>query len=348
MLWQKVFEDPEVYLIQVPFQNVITTETNVYAIRSGEDVLLVDMGAPTKEASKALLDALGEIGVSLGHASIFFTHMHYDHAGLGCELPVCARTAYINGLEMRAAEPTFAKQLAKHVTERLMDEGMAESHAKEITALVELTTPICACIQDVHRTQGGDTIRVGDYDFQVIDLPGHTRGMQGLYQPDTGICFTGDQLLFLITPSVGLFLDDSDSLAAYEESMARLMNLEITHLFHSHGPIRRDFRERAVKIHDSRQKRMDRIVGIIEDAQREDYQPTGIEIIERIGWNIPYPSIDQCEARQQWLIYTQGIALLDHLVNQRRIVRKRTPAEHGNALFTNRYTVPTLVDNRYF
>lgn len=348
MAWQKVFDDPEVFLIRVPFQNVITTETNVYVIRSGEDVLLVDLGAPTEDAAGVLRAALAEIGVELSCASVFFTHLHYDHAGLGCRLPVCCDAIYVNALEMRAAQPSFATQLSKHVAERFMTEGMDEADARAICAVVQITTPIAGCVSRVEEVAEGDIIRVGPFGFEVIDLPGHTRGMQGLFQRDTGLCFAGDQLLFQITPSVGLFLDGADSVAAYETSMRKLMALPITHLLHSHGDLRPDFRERAERILRSREQRLEAIVGIIGEANRAGYEPTGIEVIERIGWNIPFPSIAECEAKQRWLIYTQGIALLDRLANEHRIVRKREPATQGNALFTNSYSLPTLVDNKYF
>lgn len=347
VLWQKVFDNPEVFLIQVPFRNVVTTETNVYVIRSANEVLIVDLGAPTEAAAQALLCALDEIGVDLAHASIFFTHMHYDHAGLACELPLCGNAVYLNEHELRASEPSFAKEISEYVTDRFQREGMSSSQAAEVGAPIEITTPISACVDHVEIMRDGDVFSVGSYVFEVVDLPGHTRGMQGLYQPNTGLFFAGDQLLFLITPSIGLFLDGSDSFAAYERSMSKLLSFDITHLYHSHGAIRRDFRDRAEAILKARHHRCDEVVGIIEDANASGYQPTGIEVIERIGWRIPFPRIADCDIRQQWLIYTQGVALLDHLTFAQRICRTSESALVGNAFMTNRYSLPRLVDNTY-
>lgn len=40
----------------------------------------------------------------------------------------------------------------------------------------------------------GDVLRIGDFRWQVIHTPGHTPGGICLYQPEYGICLTGDTL----------------------------------------------------------------------------------------------------------------------------------------------------------
>jgi hypothetical protein len=163
---------------------------------------------------------------------------------------------------------------------------------------------------------------VGDFKFEVVPLPGHTAGMAGLYNEKTGIMFSGDQLLFDITPTTLISLDDKDTLGQYIKSMRRLLDLQPKRLFHSHGEIRPDYRRRAIRILNSRKARIDLAAKSIWQRCAEGGQaPTGIEVINSLSWKIPYPSIDDAPEEQQWLIYSQGVTVLDHLVATGRAER---------------------------
>lgn len=341
MIARKVYENPEVYLIEVPFQNVALSETNVYVVRDGDDVLIVDMGSPTDEAAAVFTAALDELGIDLSKARYAFTHMHFDHSGLARAYIPSTATIYIHEHERASARPDFTEKMNDLVKRRLEVEGMDAARASEICATIEIATPLDDGTKCVEKVAGGDVITVGRYGFEVIDLPGHTRGMMGLFQPDSGICFSGDQLLFIITPSTGLFLDGSDSILAYERSQKALMSLPITMLFHSHGDIRPDFRERAARIVAHKRVRIDATVDVVRgliDKTNGSLLPRGIDVVRNMEWRIPFSSIDECELHQQWLIYTQGMSILDHLVTQGRLVRVEEPALVGNASVLHRYS----------
>lgn len=347
MLAEKLFEEPTVYRLQVPFQNVVTTETNVYVIQDGNDTLIVDMGAPTVEAQRYLEAALAELSIDPIGTRYAFTHLHYDHSGLVERMLPLETPLFIHRKEIASADKAFAERIASYIKDRLEEEGMDSATASLISAPIEIATPLEPTKRNVTLVEGGDVITVGRFPFEVIDLPGHTRGMMGLYQPDSGICFSGDQLLFLITPATGLFLDRTDAICAYDESMHRLLSLDITHLFHSHGDIRQDFRERALYILKKRQGRYEEIADIVNTAARGEGKEfegspvllSGIDVISRMRWSIPFPSIADCDLHQQWLIYVQGISMLDHAVNSGRILRIEEPAleGYGEAGMLHRY-----------
>lgn len=333
MLARKIFEEPEVYKIDVPYSNIVTNETNVYVIRDKGDVLVVDMGAPTDQAAQVFSQALSELGISFDEPRYFFTHLHFDHSGLVSKLLEPSTTVFVGAMEMRSGRYDFHKKMKDYVKSRFQEEGMSLHDAEEKSAMIEISTTIDSLDLNVELLEEGDTITVGRFPFTTIDLFGHTRGMIGLYQPDSGLCFSGDQLLFCITPACGLFLDGVDSIDAYNSSMRSLLELPITHLLHSHGEIRADFKERAVKIVESRNKRMRDAVDFI----KENPGRTGIEIVGNMGWRIPFRKIDECGDRQQWLIYTQGIAILDHLVRIGAIERIHEPALSGLSAMSNTY-----------
>lgn len=333
MLANKIFEEPEVYKIDVPYSNIVTKETNIYVVRDQGEVLIVDMGAPTEDAAQVFLQALSELDIAPKDASYFFTHLHFDHSGLIDRILASDSEVFIGADEIRSGSPDFTKKMTDHVKVRFQEEGMSFHEAEEKAAMIEISTTIDEDRLNVTPVEEGDVIEVGRFAFSVIDLSGHTRGMVGLYQPDSGLCFSGDQLLFCITPACGLFLDGEDSIERYAQSMARLIALPITHLLHSHGEIRPDFKERAEAIMESRARRLQRAIKYVEDNPG----CSGVDIVRNMGWKIPFSCVDDCEQRQQWVIYTQGIAMLDHLVLRGFLWRMHEPALTGIVAMKNTY-----------
>ncbi len=322
MLAEKICDEPEVWQLRVPFANVVTTETNVYVVRDGDDVLVVDAGAPTEGAALYFATALEELGVDRHRARYFLTHLHYDHAGLvGGFVPDDA-TVYVSRGELEAASPDFSERSAHYSCERFQEEGLPQAAALRAHAPLRVATPIDVERRPVVVVGEGDEVVVGRHRFRVVEVPGHTRGHVALLHPDTGACFTGDHVLFIISPGLSLFLDGTDSLRAYIDSLDKLAGLGCSRLFISHGDNRPDFPERieALKAHHA--KRLDAMVREVADAAARGEEPTGVQIIRGLRWRVPFASIDECEPLQQWSIYTLGIVLLDHLVGEGRLERR--------------------------
>lgn len=105
-----VNEHPRVYRIQVPFANVITTETNCYVMVDGEDALVIDAGAPASGSAALLSAALREVGVDPASARYFLTHAHFDHAGLLPQIAGPAATVYVNAHELPAIRRASARR----------------------------------------------------------------------------------------------------------------------------------------------------------------------------------------------------------------------------------------------
>lgn len=70
----------------------------------------------------------------------------------------------------------------------------------------------------------GDVIDLGDRAFEVMHLPGHSPGSIGLWEPKTGILFSGDAIY---DGALFDFLPDSD-VQDYSRTMKRLRALPVT------------------------------------------------------------------------------------------------------------------------
>jgi glyoxylase-like metal-dependent hydrolase (beta-lactamase superfamily II) len=95
------------------------------------------------------------------------------------------------------------------------------------------------------EVEEGDRIDLGDRDFEVLHLPGHSPGSIGLWESATGVLFSGDAIYD------GPLLDDlpDSDIAIYCKTMERLRELPVSVVHGGHEP---SFgRERMVEIADA-------------------------------------------------------------------------------------------------
>ncbi|MEE0144887.1 MAG: MBL fold metallo-hydrolase, partial [Senegalimassilia anaerobia] len=212
---EQVFHAPDVYLVQVPFENISTSATNCYVIMDRGEALVVDTGAPSDEGAKVLSDALDELGVDRGRAKWFLTHFHLDHAGLIDRVVPEGASLFMGGVELGEARVTRTGVFLDALTRTYRQQGVALSDATT-AARLGVEQPLF----DPQRlrtafVRGGDTVTVGRYELQVVETPGHTPGHLSLFEPQSRILFGGDHALFVISPSIALFPREGDGLQAY-------------------------------------------------------------------------------------------------------------------------------------
>lgn len=102
-------------------------------------------------------------------------------------------------------------------------------------------------LQPVTPTRGlgeGDVIDLGDLQFRVLHLPGHTPGSIGLYEPDMKMLVSGD-VAYDDDDGMIDFLDES-SADDYRATMRRLLDLDVETVIPGHGELFRQ--ERLVQI----------------------------------------------------------------------------------------------------
>ena len=99
------------------------------------------------------------------------------------------------------------------------------------------------------HTAPGDVFKIGSYSFTVIDLPGHTPGLQALYEPEHQLLFCGDHILGDITPNI-TFWDFAvgDSLGTYFKSLELVETLPIRYLFSAHRSLVEDVSKRITEL----------------------------------------------------------------------------------------------------
>lgn len=209
--------------------------SNIWFVRGRERDLVIDTGngiAPLLPAVRAVQDPAGKPIVAVA------THTHSDHIGGMHEFGV----RLVHRLE--AADLEHASDAACLVTGDFPEELQREIAATGlplpdllIDALPqEAFDPAAFSIVPAAPTQvveEGDEIDLGDRAFSVLHLPGHSPGSIGLWEPETGTLFSGDAVY-----RDGPLLDGlpGSDVAAYVETMRRLIDLPVTIVHGGHDP----------------------------------------------------------------------------------------------------------------
>lgn len=305
----QVHSDPDVFLIKVPFDNYKLDSTNCYAVVDDGDALIVDTGAPSEDGRAYLAAALSELGIDPRRTSYFLTHLHLDHAGLIDAIAPPEATLYLNRCDYLRTQPAEAHRRFEELHRALVAEGADADSAR---CSIESRRQFTHIIRKNHRlvfTGEGDEIRVGSHALQVVSTAGHTPGHQGLYEPKAGIFFGGDLVLFLLSPSIGLFPPGKDSVQTYLDSLSKVRALNMRHLFHSHGPLRDDVDERIDWLAKHQRRRAERVLSLVEEHPGS----TGFEITKLIGFNLPHKTWEDVSCVQRLTLMEIGTAFLRHL-----------------------------------
>lgn len=316
MHYVQVHTDPDVYLIQVPFSNYKLDSTNCYVLIDEGEALVVDTGAPSEDGRIYLATALEELGVDPAQASFFLTHLHLDHAGLVDALVPPEAPLFLNERDYRRTQPAEVQRRYEALYRALVAEGADPDSAR---CSIESRSQFSHIIQKSHNlvfTKDGDAITVGSRTLRVVDTAGHTPGHQALYDPQSGILFGGDHVLFVLSPSIGLFLPEpdapsnaGDSVQTYLNNLNKVRALNPTALFHSHGPLREDIDERIAWLYAHQQERADRVLSLV----REHPDASGFEITKLIGFNLPHDTWEDVSCVQRLTLMEIGTAFLRHL-----------------------------------
>ena len=207
------------------------------------------------------------------------THWHSDHVGG-------------NGLLQRSGAGIAASAVdAASVMRRDVGCCVAEY----------LDQPVTPYTVDVALSDG-QSLRLGDADWQVVATPGHTPGHLALWQPDERVLAVGDALSDYDVGWVNLALDGSDAAVTAVESLSRLRDLSPRVVLPAHGRIPPD----PVAVFDNALRRAQRLVddpaGAVWYGMRRIF---GFALMIRGGIASAQAQRYLCE--RQWLIDAAGL-----------------------------------------
>ena len=215
----KVFSNPDVYCVRVPFVNLGSGESNCYIVRDGGDCLVVDPGAANEVGMRRVSNALFELGVAPGECEVFLTHTHFDHAEAARVLFPESTCVYVSEVGFEERSPIRAEAARELFVRRMLKMGATLADAEEYSRNDYEPTFLPAGAFDYRFVREGDEVHVGRFVFDVVEVPGHTLDLVCLVGRDGAPSFTGDEVIFGTTPSVDAPFDGEDALALYMEGL---------------------------------------------------------------------------------------------------------------------------------
>ena len=297
-----------IYRIGVPLPGNPLKELNSYLIRSAESDLLIDTGFRRDVCREALQAGLDKLGSDPAHRDVLITHLHSDHCGMADLFAEDNRTVYVSDTDLELLRMFCSMDISEVRYTRFVQEGfdaeMLDSMSKINPAMTESLRTVDDRFQPL---RDGDLIHIGDYVLETLLVPGHTPGNCMFYLRDEQVMFTGDHVLFDITPNITCWPTMDDALGDYLESLQRVRDLPVTLALPGHRGTG-DYAERIDSLLAHHQRRLGNALDII----RDDPGLNATEIAGKMRWKIRADSWESFPIVQKWFAVGECLSHLDY------------------------------------
>jgi glyoxylase-like metal-dependent hydrolase (beta-lactamase superfamily II) len=302
-----------IFRVPVPLPNDGLRAVNVYALCSGDGVVLVDGGWAFAGSLTHLETGLRQIGRRLDDVrQVLVTHAHRDHYTQAAALRQRrAGTQITLGEGERGnIEEMIAAGRENRVTRRFAALDVAGSD-RLIAWAADGATPVGEGWEppDVWAKDGTECV-AGEVVLRVIATPGHTTGHVVYRDAAGGLLFAGDHVLPRITPSIGFEAAPVRwPLRDYLDSLALMLTLPDTRLLPAHGPVTASVHDRVRELLAHHDARLRSTLRAVADGARTGYETAG-----RLPWTRRSRPLDELDAFNQCLAVSETMAHLDVLV----------------------------------
>jgi glyoxylase-like metal-dependent hydrolase (beta-lactamase superfamily II) len=254
---------------------------NIYFVREPVPTL-IDVPAAGNQFVDELDRGLRQAGSSLDAIKrILVTHPHFDHYGSAQEI-----------VNRSGAELYVFQDSAVWVEES--NEEYFRREEQRLSLLPEWGVPtadteavICYyheanCFRErakpARRISAGDTLLLGQEDFTVVPVPGHTPFCVMFYSPEGRIGFTGDFLPVLVPGKSPLVQWTDADLCGYRATSAYVSSLKETGALKfdlalpGHGPLITDPSKKIERLLGAIAKRREEILKVIERVEKTPFE----------------------------------------------------------------------------
>lgn len=307
------------FRIGVPLPNNPLKELNSYLIRGNDRELLIDTGFRSEVCHQALTAGLEELRSDPSRRDVLITHLHSDHSGMADLFVGPGRQIYMSEVEITYKDLTLNGEYLKTQNERLVSEGFPrelQQHASgsdpgRTMAMPAKKDPFCGL-------KDGAVIEAGAYRLQMISVPGHTPGNSMFWMERQGIMFSGDHILFDITPNITSWAGVEDSLGHYLDSLKKVRRYPVRQTLPGHRKTG-DYHARIdalLRHHDARLSETLKIV-------TETPGLSAYDIAGRMTWQIRARSWAEFPPVQKLFAVRECLSHLDYLRVRGKIRRAK-------------------------
>lgn len=298
-----------IYRIPVPLPNNPLRELNCYLIRGKDRSLLIDTGFRQEACREALFSGLKELDVHMEDTDILLTHLHSDHTGLLPEVASPNSRVYIDDLDRDWVTGNTRFEL-----ERLENESFALSGIpSEMLKIASETHPGRCFAPDpafdrYTHLSTGDVLEVGGYRLEAIQTPGHTPSHLCLWMAEQQTMFTGDHVLFDITPNITRWPNLENSLGCYLKSLKMVREYDVKTALPAHRATG-NFHERVDELLHHHEYRLGECLKVV----KAEPGLLPYDIAGRMTWRIRAKNWHDFPIAQKWFAVGECLSHLDLL-----------------------------------
>lgn len=295
-----------IYKQEIPLPKNPLRAINSYIILSEDRNLIIDTGFNTEECKNAFMEGIKELNIDLSKTDLLVTHLHSDHSGLASDLSKEGVRIYAGKIDGKMINKMIYREYwAKYEAYMKMfdlgkDNVSFEEHPGYKFSPKETI--------DFIPLEEGNVLKVGDYSFEVVDIPGHTPGHIGLYEREHKLFFCGDHILDKITPNITFWGFDMDILSVYFNSLKKVYQYDIKLLFTAHREIVKDHKKRINELLSHHEHRLNEVKNIIKENKM-----TVRDTAAKMHWELRYDKWEEFPSAQKWFASGEAMSHLEHL-----------------------------------
>jgi glyoxylase-like metal-dependent hydrolase (beta-lactamase superfamily II) len=273
-LIEKIAESFYMITLPMPFR---LKHVHVFALVHDGSVSLFDTGMNTPETFSTLDESLKSIGKTIRDIDrIFITHFHTDHCG------IAGRIKDISGASIAMSEMDARRiyndqkkgldfdQVKIFYREQGLREKIMDDLLELLSSFRKATIPfkVDTSLED-HGSQ-----KVGDREFEVIPVPGHTSGQVCFFFRREGILPSGDHILPEITPNLSPdpYNPGFRPLKSFLDSLGQVEDLPVIKVYPAHGDPFSNLKARVEEIREHHRERKSLVFESVKGGPKTTFQ----------------------------------------------------------------------------
>jgi len=307
---------PDIYRIEIPLPRSPLKALNAYLVKGEERCLLIDTGQNREECRQEMLADLKKLGIDLARTDFFITHLHVDHVGLVADLMTDTSRVYFNQKEapLVNADKNKREKRWQHLYAFYTSNGFPRAELEEAIQKHPFHLYGLKRHVDFVILKEDDVLEIEEYSFHCIETPGHSPGHMCLYEPNHRMLFSGDHILFDITPNITYMPDVENPLKDYFSSLDKVYKFDVNTVLPGHRKAGVSHRKRIEELQAHHQARLNEVLSALDNGKK-----TAFQIAPYVTWNLNCRSWNDFPAAQKWFAVGETIAHLLYLEKKKTV-----------------------------
>lgn len=298
-----------VYRIRIELPKSPLRVLNSYFIKGKPRNLLIDTGFRHPDCKAAMLSALRDLGADMADTDILLTHLHADHSGLAPEIAKPETRVFLSRREIPWMVGDTRRTIWDGDTRRMIASGFPPEEAYDertfATSRAMASDPAFSRYLPIDET---DLFPCGGYTLRAVCTPGHTPGHMCFWMEEQKTLFSGDHVLFDITPNITVWQGLDDALGAYLESLRKIDAYDARLVLPGHRETG-NLHERVKTLLAHHENRLDECFAVV----CRNPGATVYQLASKMTWRVRCPSWNEFPINQKWFAVGECHSHLRHL-----------------------------------